>query len=72
MKQTLILNLAQMGIKQNVITKQKGDSFYARIAEKGRINRENDDLEDITICDWIDYIKRFKEDERRREEAERL
>jgi hypothetical protein len=49
----------------------KVDSFYARIAEKGRINRENDDLEDITICDWIDYIKRFKEDERRREE-ERL
>jgi len=49
----------------------KVDSFYARIAEKGRINRENDDLEDITICEWIDYIKRFKEDERRRE-AERL
>jgi hypothetical protein len=49
----------------------KVDSFYARIAEKGRINRENDDLEDITICDWIEYIKRFKEDERRREE-ERL
>ena len=49
----------------------KVDSFYARIAEKGRINRENDDLEDITICDWIDYIKRFKEDEKRREE-ERL
>ena len=49
----------------------KVDSFYARIAEKGRINRENDDLEDITICDWIDYLKRFKEDERRREE-ERL
>jgi hypothetical protein len=49
----------------------KVDSFYARIAEKGRINRQNDDLEDITICDWIDYIKRFKEDERRREE-ERL
>ena len=50
----------------------KVESFYARIAEKGRINRENDDLEDITICDWIDYIKRFKEDERRREESERL
>ena len=50
----------------------KVDSFYARIAEKGRITRENDDLDDITICDWIDYIKRFKEDERRREEAERL
>jgi hypothetical protein len=49
----------------------KVDSFYARIAEKGRINRENDDLEDITICDWISYIQRFKEDERRREE-ERL
>jgi len=72
MKQTLILNLAQMGTKQKVIIKQKEDSFYARIAEKGRINCENDDLEDITICDWIDYIKRFKEDERRREEAERL
>jgi hypothetical protein len=50
----------------------KVDSFYARIAEKGRINRENDDMEDLCIEDWISYIKRFKEDERRREEAERL
>jgi hypothetical protein len=72
MKQTLILNLAQMGTKQKVIIKQKGDSFYARIAEKGRISRENDDMEDLCIEDWISYIQRFKEDERRREEAERL
>jgi len=50
----------------------KVDSFYARIAEKGRINRENDDMEDLCIEDWILYIQRFKEDERRREEAERL
>ena len=50
----------------------KVDSFYARIAEKGRINRENDDIEDLCIEDWISYIQRFKEDERRREEAERL
>lgn len=50
----------------------KVDSFYARIAEKGRINRENDDMEDLCIEDWISYIQRFKEDERRREEAERL
>jgi hypothetical protein len=49
----------------------KVDSFYARIAEKGRINRENDDIEDLCIEDWISYIQRFKEDERRREE-ERL
>ena len=49
----------------------KVDSFYARIAEKGRINRENDDMEDLCIEDWISYIQRFKEDERRREE-ERL
>ncbi len=49
----------------------KVDSFYARIAEKGRINRENDDMEDLCIEDWILYIQRFKEDERRREE-ERL
>jgi hypothetical protein len=61
-----------MGIKKKVITKQKVDSFYARIAEKGRINRENDDIEDLCIEDWISYIQRFKEDERRREEAERL
>lgn len=50
----------------------KVDSFYVRIAEKGRINRENDDMEDLCIEDWISYIQRFKEDERRREEAERL
>jgi hypothetical protein len=50
----------------------KVDSFYARIAEKGRINRENDVMEDLCIEDWISYIQRFKEDERRREEAERL
>jgi hypothetical protein len=50
----------------------KVDSFYARIAEKGRINRENDDMEDLCIEDWISYLQRFKEDERRREEAERL
>jgi hypothetical protein len=50
----------------------KVDSFYARIAEKGRINRENDDMEDLCIEDWISYIQRFKEDERRREEAEIL
>jgi hypothetical protein len=50
----------------------KVDSFYARIAEKGRINRENDDMEDLCIEDWISYLQRFKEDERRREETERL
>jgi hypothetical protein len=50
----------------------KVDSFYARIAEKGRINRENDDMEDLCIEDWISYIQRFKEDEKRREEAEGL
>jgi hypothetical protein len=49
----------------------KVDSFYARIAEKGRINRENDDMEDLCIEDWISILQRFKEDERRREE-ERL
>jgi hypothetical protein len=49
----------------------KVDSFYARIAEKGKRMREAEEEEDITIEEWIDYIKRFKEDERRREE-ERL
>lgn len=57
-----------MSIKKSNSIKLKVDSFYARIAEKGKKMREADDMEDITICDWIDLLKRFKEDERRREE----
>jgi hypothetical protein len=41
-------------------------SWYNRIAIKTKEMRERE--EDITIEEWIDYIKRFKEDERRREE----
>ena len=33
--------------------------------------RVREDEEDITIDEWIDYIQRFKEDERRREEEQR-
>ena len=61
-----------MSIKKRNSIKLKVDSFYARIAEKGKMMREADDMEDLCIEDWIDYIKRFKEDEKRREETERL
>ena len=43
-------------------------SWYNRIAIKTKDMRESEEEEDITIEEWIDYIKRFKEDERRREE----
>lgn len=56
-----------MGIKQRNTTKPEVDSWYNRIATKIREYREREEEEDITIEEWIDYIKRFKEDEQRRE-----
>lgn len=58
-----------MGIKERNTTKVKeGSSWYYIVAQKNKEMRERDEEEDITIEEWIDYIKRFKEDERRREE----
>jgi hypothetical protein len=59
-----------MSIK-NTNTELQLDNWYKRIAIKTKEWREREEEEDITIEEWIDYIKRFKEDERRREE-ERL
>jgi hypothetical protein len=59
-----------MSIK-NTNTELQLDNWYKRIAIKTKDWREREEEEDITIEEWIDYIKRFKEDERRREE-ERL
>ena len=58
-----------MGIKERNTTKVKeGSSWYYIVAQKNKEMREREEEEDITIEEWIDYIKRFKEDERRREE----
>jgi hypothetical protein len=55
-----------------MLKEEKEIGWYKRIAIKTKEYREREDYEDITLEEWIDYIKRFKEDERRREEAERL
>ncbi len=51
---------------------EKEQSWYNRIYIKTKEWREREDEEDITIEEWIDYINQFKEDERRRDEAEGL
>lgn len=53
--------------KRKKSSKIKVDSFYARIAEKGKRMREADDMEDIGICEWIDLMRDWKLKENERE-----